>query len=62
MFLWFKIHWINSCGHALPHHVDAVLLHVLADLIGHLLVEATQQDGPNHHRHVETKTLRQGWH
>ena len=39
-WLWFTIQWIYSCRHALPHHVDAVLLHVLADLVGHLLIEA----------------------
>jgi hypothetical protein len=30
-----------------------MLLHVLADLVGHLLVETSQQDGPHHHGRVE---------
>merc|ERR1719420_1055461 len=54
---------LDTLGHALSDHVDAVLLHVLSDLARHLLVKASQQDASHHHsgvtaqRSAESSTL-----
>ena len=38
---------LDALRHALADHVDAMLLHVLANLVGHLLVKTSQQDAPH---------------
>lgn len=35
--------------------LDTVLLHVLSGTVGHVLVEAPQQDGPHHDGDIETQ-------
>merc|ERR1719192_1649005 len=40
---------LDALRHALADHVDAMLLHVLANLVGHLLVKTSQQNAPHHH-------------
>lgn len=36
-----------------------VLLHVLSGTVGHVLVEAPQQDGPNHDGDIETQACQE---
>lgn len=42
-------------GHKFAEELDAMLLHVLSGTVGHVLVEAPQQDGPDHDGDIETQ-------
>lgn len=37
--------------------LDTDLGHVVADLVGQLLVEASEEDRPHHHRYVDAQTM-----
>ena len=38
----------QGSGHTLPDEVDAMILHELSNLVGDLLIEASEEDRPHH--------------
>lgn len=42
-------------GHIFAEELYTVLLHVLSGAVGHVLVEAPQQDGPDHDGDIKTQ-------
>ena len=55
-------HLFQGKRDALPDEVDSVLLHVLADLVGHLLIEAAKQDRPHHDGRFQTLNIKNQIH
>lgn len=45
----------HLCGNILTEELYSMLLHVISSPVGHFLVKAPQQNGPNHDGDVETQ-------
>lgn len=45
----------HLCGDVFAEELYSMLLHIFSSTIGHVLVEAPQQNGPNHDGDIETQ-------
>ena len=52
----FLLNQFQSGGYAWLHKVNSVFLHVSSNLLGHLLVKASKEDGTDHDSDVQAKT------
>lgn len=45
----------HLCGDVFAEELHSVLLHIVSGTIGHVLVKAPQQDGPDHDGDIQTQ-------